>query len=199
MIYLIKPNRLGQIMKNFIILFICFLISHNSHSEEVIKVAFSNKSIPMSYGEEGGAQGVFVHLFEFLDKKLAKYKFEIKTYNWARAQELVHSGQRDVYCTYPSRERKQFSLFSDRPLYVQDYGYIVFNKKSLHAKTLSNISSMEQLESFKFISQTGVKWEEENVSKKIKRVYVNGIEQLLHFLFLRNEGDFIIMPDALVT
>lgn len=160
-----------------------------------IHFALSNKSHPMSYGIDGGkVDGFFNSLITYLDTKIDKYHFEIRGYNWQRAQAMVHNGEKDGYCTYPSDERKKHSLFTKSPLFVQDYGYIIYNKKNKNAEKIKKIKTLRDLEEFKFISQSGIKWEEDNVPPTIKRIYVNSIEQLSHYLFLRNEGDFFIMP-----
>lgn len=160
-----------------------------------IRFALSNKSHPMSYGSDGGkVEGFFNTLISHLDSKIKKYDFEIRGYNWQRAQAMVHSGEKDAYCTYPSDERKKYSLFTKAPLFVQDYGYIIFNKKHKNASEIKKIKSLKDLDQFKFISQSGVKWEEDNIPSTVKRIYVNSIEQLSYYLFLRNEGDFFVMP-----
>lgn len=183
----------------FTLIHFILILSTSAWSEETLRFAFSNKSHPMSYGEDGGSpEGIFSSLISLVDLEMPNHKFDLRAYNWQRAQVLVHEGQRDAYCTYPSEERKRFSLFTQTPLYVQDYGYIIYNKKSKRAKAIESVQSLEDLAKFEFLSQAGVKWEEDNLPKNIKRIYVNSLEQLLHFLFRRNEGDFFVMPPSQV-
>lgn len=176
-----------------IILIILLFTSTHIYSDH-ITVVFSDGGPPFSYVDESeNAVGVTPELVKYLLENIKPYNFTYIGYPWKRAQQLIESGESDIFATYPSDVRKNYAIFTENPIYYQEYGYLIFSKKNKNILKLKNAKNFNALKSFIFVSQSGIGWEEENIPKSINRVYGQTLEQLFHITFLRNGGDFFIM------
>ncbi|MDQ3230518.1 MAG: transporter substrate-binding domain-containing protein [Pseudobdellovibrionaceae bacterium] len=164
-------------------------------ASQTLNIVFSDENTPISYRETGDeAKGLMPDLIRELLKHTVGIKAELKALPWKRAQDMVKSGRAHLFCTYPSDERKSYASFTKEVLFHLEYGYLIYNTKSSKAESLSRIATLQELDKFTFVSQSGIGWEEENVPKTVKRLYVNKLETLLHIVLGRGEGDFFIMP-----
>jgi polar amino acid transport system substrate-binding protein len=158
-----------------------------------LKAVLSDGNPPFSYEEGQLPRGLFYDLLKPLFEQHKDFDAQIKPYPWSRAQLMVESGKADIFCTYPSKKRQKYALFTPTPLFTQDYGVLVFSKDNPRSSELANARSFDDLAQFKFISQKGVGWEMDNIPATIERVWANQLETLLHFAFERAAGDFFVM------
>lgn len=159
----------------------------------LLRFALSNESPPSSYELNGQAQGIIVDLVTALFAMMPEYRIELHPRPWARAQMEVSSGQLDGFCTFPSAGRKAYAHFAAQPMYVWDYGNLVYSSTNPRAGAVASAKSFEDLRGLTFVSQTGVDWERENVPEFIMRYPVNSPDRMIHMIFLRSAGDFVIM------
>lgn len=175
-------------------LFIILLFTSTLIYSDHITVVFSDGGPPFSYLDETlQPAGVTPELVRYIMERIDPYNFTYLGLPWKRAQQQIESGESDIFATYPSDARKNYAIFTDKPIYYQEYGYLIFSKKNKNLLKLKNVKSFDDLKSFIFVSQSGIGWEEENIPQSITRVYGQTLEQLFHITFLREGGDFFIM------
>ncbi len=164
-------------------------------ADQPLVFVMSDRNIPVSYSEEDGkAKGLMADLMSELVKHTRGIKVTIASMPWVRAQKDVQSRKAQLFCTYPSEERKSYALFSKKPLFSLDYGYLLYHKNSPRAQSIRQATRLADLDKFVFVSQKGVSWEDENIPKSVRRAYVYKLEALLHMVFGRQSGDFFVMP-----
>lgn len=188
-----------KIKINLLILLFNFFITTNviaNSSQVVIRVALSENSPPTSFVENGESKGIIKDLLKLIFEQMPKYKLEFYAQPWNRAQYQVQNNALDLFVTYPSTGRKTYANFMEEPLYNWDYSYLIYSKDNLKSHVIENAKSFEDLKELIFLSHEGVDWEKENVPAFINRMYFNKVEGMIHSLFKRNSGDFIIMSDT---
>lgn len=115
---------------------------------------------------------------------------------WPRAKLMAEKAQVDGLFTYPSKSRQEYLLFSDKPTYVMDYNYVIFNVDNPKTKKLAHISSYEELSDYILATegpQRSDSWKEENLPfDDFPRLHVNKAEQMFHLVLLRNSADYLI-------
>lgn len=159
----------------------------------LLRFAMSAESPPSSYELNGEARGIIRDLLEELFAAMPEYRVEFLPVPWGRAQIEVANGRLDGFCTFPSNARKTYAHFAAKPMYVWDYGNLVYSRDNTKSALIAQAKSFDDLRSLLFISQESVDWERENVPGFIKRYPVNTPPQMIHMLFRRSAGDFIIM------
>lgn len=159
----------------------------------VLRLGLSTDSPPATFEHHGQSKGILKELLEALFAQMPEYRVEFHTRPWARAQLEVSAGNLDGFCTFPSEGRKAYARFARQPIYVRDYGTLIFSSRNPRAGSLVRARSFEDLRSLTFVSQENVEWEKENIPDFIMRYSVNTPEQMMHMVFLREAGDFLIM------
>lgn len=159
----------------------------------LLRFAMSAESPPSSYELNGEARGIIPELLEELFTAMPEYQVEFLPIPWGRAQIEVANGRLDGFCTFPSNTRKSYARFAAKPMYVWDYGNLVYSRDNANSTVIAQAKSFDDLRNLLFISQESVDWERENVPGFIKRYPVNTPPQMIHMLFRRGAGDFIIM------
>lgn len=159
----------------------------------LLRFAMSAESPPTSYEHNGEAQGILRDMLLALFATLPQYRLEFISLPWARAQLEVTRGQADGFCTFPSEKRKGYARFAARPVYVWDYGNLVYSRDNARGAQIAGARSFDDLRDLRMVSQNGVDWENENVPGFIRRVPVNTPPQMIHVLLRRGAGDFLIM------
>jgi polar amino acid transport system substrate-binding protein len=178
-----------------IVLFCCwFGVACVAQAEPVLlRFGLSNESPPTSFDENGQAKGIILELLEALFAQMPEYRFEFYSRPWARAQMEVQAGKLDGFCTFPSVGRKAYARFALQPMYVWDYGNLVYSATNLRAGTVARAKSFDDLRGLTLVSQDNVDWEKENVPAFIMRYPVTSPDQMMHMVFLRAAGDYLIM------
>jgi polar amino acid transport system substrate-binding protein len=105
---------------------------------------------------------------------------------------MVRKDSMDGLCTYPSENRKKYLNFSDEYLFVQDLGYLVYNKKKPGIERLTEVTSYDDLARFEFVGVNGVGWEVDNIPQNIRRELVPKLTTAFKLLFRRQSGDFMV-------
>lgn len=159
----------------------------------LLRFAMSAESPPTSYAQNGEAQGILRDMLLALFATLPEYRLEFLSLPWTRAQLEVTRGQADGFCTFPSKKRKGYARFAARPVYVWDYGNLVYSRDNAQSGVIASARSFDDLRDLRLISQEGVDWESENVPGFIQRYPVNTPPQMIHMLLRRGAGDFLIM------
>lgn len=166
-----------------------------AHAAEVVRIALSNTNAPMSYTEKGEVGGMLREMLAALFSYVPAYRPEFHAYPWTRAQRMVEIGEMDLFLTFPSRSRQAYAYFTEQPVYIRDYGNLVFDAGGRNASRIAAAKSFADLKNLIFVSQEAVSWEVENVPAYIKRYEVNSPPSLMHMIFQRRRGDFFIMPE----
>lgn len=172
---------------------LCLGSAVQAQEPRMVKIALSDGSPPTSFVEHGEPKGMIVELMQALFSRMPGYKPVFQAFPWPRAQLQVQAGEADLFCTFPSESRKQYASFAAAPMYVWDYGNLVYDLKNPNRRQIENAKSFEDLRQLTFISQEKVEWEQENVPAYIKRQFVNRPANMWHMAFLRKAGDFFIM------
>lgn len=177
----------------FLLALCCLGIPLRAEEAQSLRFVMSAENPPISHLQAGEAQGILRELLEELFGAIPEYRLVLQPLPWARAQLEVASERADGFCTFPSEQRQSYAVFSAQPMYVWDYGSLIYSGSNPRAARLAQAASFEDLRELLFISQEGVDWERENVPGFIRRYSVNSPRQMIHMLFRRDAGDFIIM------
>ena len=156
--------------------------------------AYSDNAPPYSASAQQRAVGLFPDIVDLVFRYIPDHEVSHVAVPWARAQYNVRNGWSDGLLTYPSDARKEFMVFSAEPLYVQDYGNLVYSTDNPNAEKIGAASSFEDLAGLTVVVERGSSWEEENIPQDFRRVAGQDPSAMMHLLFRRAVGDFLIMP-----
>jgi hypothetical protein len=173
---------------------ICLLFAMSAASADTLRFTYSDGDPPLSYVEEGVPAGMFPDLVALVLGYISEYEVSGESLPWPRAQLYVEQGERDGFMTYPSEKRQAYALFSEEPVYVQDYGYLVYDKNNPQRESLENSKSFQDLVQLSVVLEIGSDWEKENIPSFLKSVKAPNHDSAIHLLYLRKSVDFIVMP-----
>jgi len=156
--------------------------------------AFSEKSPPYSSARDERAVGLFPDLVQLTFRFIPGYTTETLVVPWSRAQYNVRLGLTDGLLTYPSEEREEYAIFSAKPLFTQNFGYLVYSADNPNIGLLESATSFTDLSSLRVIVERGSQWEEDNLPGYLERVPGRDLEVMMHLLMLREAGDFMVRP-----
>lgn len=165
-------------------------------AHETVSFAFSDEHPPYSSVAEGSPSGIFPEIIRLVFDFMPAYGLKPKSLPWARAQYDVEHGRLAGFMTYPSTERQQYALFSSQPLFVQDFGTLVYAMDSPKADIIAAAEGFDDLSGLTVIVERGAKWEEDNIPSHLDRVFGQSVDTMMHFLMLRKTGDYFVMPRA---
>lgn len=165
-----------------------------SVAEGTLKFAFAEDSRPYSFSQDEKAAGLFPALVRLTFSFIPDYNTASAVMPWSRAQYNVRLGLANGLLTYPSKERQNYVIFSAMPLFVQDYGYLVYSADNPNRDLIESASSFSDLSSLKVIVEKGSKWEEDNIPGYLERVPGRDSETMMHLLMFRKAGDFLVQP-----
>lgn len=171
-----------------------FCLFSSCIKSETFLFASSESSPPFSYLENETASGLIPDLIRLVFSLLPDDQAEFGLYPWARAQLNVENGLADGLMTYPSQNRQRYMEFTESPVNILDYGYLIFHKDNPKRLQIQNAKSFDDLATLTILTQTGAGWEQDNIPETINKIEKNNLETMIHVLLYRREGDFIIMP-----
>lgn len=181
--------------------------SYVAASDNRINLAFSEGDPPTSYSnvassyasQSSQALGILPELAALLFKfgGLRQYPITLKAYPWKRAKSFVKAGAADGLVTVPTGNNKTFMLFTEHPLYISDYGYIIYHKNNKNFQVIAKAASGEDLKRLTVVSDATAKqfsssWEGKHLPPNIRKFFVNDANKLFHRVFNRKDGDFFI-------
>lgn len=156
--------------------------------------AFAEASPPYSFSLDGRSVGLFPDLVQLVFSFIPDYTTKNVMVPWSRAQYNVRLGLTDGLLTYPSKERQEYAIFSARPLFTQDFGYLVYSAENPNAGLIESATSFNDLSSLTVIIEKGSTWEDDNIPDFLKRVPGQSLDTMMHLLMLREAGDFLVRP-----
>tara|TARA_B100002003_G_scaffold16114_1_gene13454 strand:+ start:2276 stop:3088 length:813 start_codon:yes stop_codon:yes gene_type:complete len=156
--------------------------------------AFGDKSPPYSSSFDDRAVGLFPDLVQLAFSFIPGYTTEHVVLPWARAQYNMRLGLADGLLTYPSEERKEYAVFSDQPLFTQDFGHLVYSADNPNIDLIESATSFADLSGLTVIVERGSRWEEENIPGYLESEPGRDIKAMMHLLMLRKAGDFMVQP-----
>lgn len=160
----------------------------------VLKFAFDMDSPPYSWEDEKGAlHGLFPEIVKLVLAELPDYSPQLTGYPWARAQQMLVDGEEDGFLTYPSQSRKGYALFTQKPLFTEDIGYLVFSRTNPRAEVLARVKTLEGLKAFQLLVAKGSDWEQDNVPAFLPRQEIVSNRSRIGLLIKRHFGDYTIM------
>jgi len=177
-----------------IAIFIIMFLTTSVVSSETLRFVYSDDDPPISSQVNNIPVGLFPELVELIFSLLQDYDVSTEAYPWSRSQLLVESGERDGFVTYPSKHRKQYAVFSEQAVFIQDYGYLIYHKDNTHKTRLEWAKSFKDISDLTVIMENGSEWEKDNIPSFLNRVKAVNQDTMVHLLFLRKEGDFMVMP-----
>ena len=172
----------------------CFAWPGVSSAHEKLSFAFAENAPPYSFEQDGRVAGVLPDLLQLVFQSLPGYAAELSVMPWSRAQYNVRQGLADGFLTYPSDERKEYALFAEQPLFVQDFGHLVYSANNPNVDQIESAESFADLAGLKVIVEMGSTWEEENIPGDLERVPGRDPSTMMHLLMLREAGDFMVQP-----
>jgi len=157
---------------------------------------FAERTAPYSYAHGERAAGLFPELVQLVFGFIPDYTTKSLVVPWSRAQYNVRLGQSDGFLTYPSKERENYAVFSAKPLFTQDFGYLVYSADNPNIDVIESATSFADLSGLTVIVEKGSKWEEDNIPGYLERVPGHDLNMMMHLLMLREAGDFLVQPAA---
>jgi len=157
---------------------------------------FAERASPYSYSNGEKAAGLFPDLVQLVFSFIPDYTVESLAVPWSRAQYNVRLGHSDGFLTYPSKERQNYAVFSAKPLFLKDFGYLVYSADNPSRDVIESATSFADLSDLTVIVENGSKWEEDNIPGYLERVPGQHLNMMMHLLMLREAGDFIVQPAA---
>lgn len=115
-----------------------------------------------------------------------------KVLPWARAQYDVQHGRYDGLLTYPSDERRAYALFTDRPVYVQNFGNLVYSGVNPNASIIESATGFDALGGLTVITEKDSGWEADNIPGDLDRVVGKDGDTMMHLLMFRKAGDYMV-------
>jgi len=170
------------------------LLNSNLVTGETLRFVYSEGDPPLSFAVNGQPAGLFPELVELVFRYIPELNVLTESYPWSRAQLLIEKGARDGFITYPSDKRKGYALFSDQAVFVQDYGYLAYRKDNANRVILKAAKSFQDLSDLTVIVEHGSDWEVDNIPSFLRHVKAPNQDTMIHLLFLRKDGDFVVMP-----
>jgi len=157
---------------------------------------FSEGASPYSDSDGERAAGLFPDLVQLVFSFIPEYTTKNLAVPWSRAQYNVRLGRSDGFLTYPSQERQNYAVFSAQPLFIQDFGYLVYSADNPNIDLIESATSFADLSGLRVIVEKGSKWEEDNIPGYLERVPGRHLDMMMHLLMLREAGDFMVQPAA---
>lgn len=155
---------------------------------------FSERSPPYSYSNGEKAVGLFPDMVQLVFSFIPDYTTKNVVVPWSRAQYNVRLGRSDGLLTYPSKERGEYVVFSAKPLFTQDFGYLVYSAENPNVDLIESATRFADLSGLTIIVEKGSKWEEDNIPDYLERVPGRHLNAMMHLLMLRKAGDFLVQP-----
>ncbi len=165
-----------------------------SMGKSKLTFALSEKSPPYSSLLDEKAVGLFPDLVQLAFSFIPDYTTENVVVPWSRAQYNVRLGLADGLITYPSKERRDYAIFSAIPLFTQDFGYLVYSAENPNIGLIESATSFTDLSSLTVIVEKGSRWEEDNIPDYLESVPGRDVNTMMHLLMLREAGDFLVQP-----
>ena len=193
-------------MKTILFVLLAFLVPHTIIAsqpllkEAPIRYASSGEWYPLeeSSTEEGTCgDGLYIDILNEIFTKQLQKKFGCSYVPWKRAQKEVKNGNADFLITIPTKERLQYAVPSDAPVF-QLYLNIFTYKNHPKLAAIKKIKTAEDILKLGLIpvSNLGNGWQKENIdSHGIKTNYVNKNDNILQFLAAKR-ADIVI--DAVI-
>ncbi|MCP4065374.1 MAG: hypothetical protein GY740_19280 [Gammaproteobacteria bacterium] len=165
-----------------------------SVAERKLKFAFADNAKPYSFSQDEKAAGLFPELVRLTFSFIPDYNMASAVMPWSRVQYNVRLGLNDGLLTYPSKERQSYAVFSAAPLFIQDFGHLVYSAENPNKDLIESAASFADLSGLKVIVEKGSQWEENNIPDYLERVPGRDSETMMHLLMFREAGDFLVQP-----
>lgn len=193
---LVKKHRLERLSVELcgVVMIVFLALPGVSLASSNLTFAYSDKSPPYSFSLNGKTLGLLPDLVQLTFSFLPGYATEHVVVPWARAQYNVRLGLADGLLTYPSEERKEYAVFSDQPLFTQDFGHLVYSADNPNSDLIESATSFADLSSLTVIVERGSQWEEDNIPGYLERETGRDMKAMMHLLMLREAGDFMVQP-----
>ena len=163
-----------------------------SVAEGTLKFTFADNSKPYSFSQDEKAAGLFPEVVRLTFSFIPDYDMASAVMPWSRAQYNVRLGLNDGLLTYPSKERQNYAVFSAGPLFIQDFGHLVYSAENPNKDLIESASSFADLSDLKVIVEKGSQWEENNIPGYLERVPGRDSETMMHLRMFREAGDLLV-------
>lgn len=90
-------------------------------SDESLTIVYGADYKPFSWIEDGKAVGIQIDFVEEILSARLGIKVRHEAYPWARAQQMVRTGEKDGFFTVPTEERAGYATRSEKPFYITNF------------------------------------------------------------------------------
>lgn len=106
---------------------------------------------------EGRITGVYVDALASIGRDLG-WSFPFSAVPWARAQDMVRTGQADGFITVPTATRQEYALFARQPL-LDGLGIVIVHAASSPRRAeIESIATVDDLRRFALVDYIGNGW-----------------------------------------
>lgn len=145
---------------------------------------------PYCMEQDGVMTGILVECAnEVLGARMG-YALDHRGYEWPEAQALVASGQGDILCTNPTRERLDFALFADEPV-LEVPPSIFCAMDSPRLAEINAVKTLDDLAAFRQVDYQGNGWAAQTFPPTLSITYADTLTQALEMI-ARGEADVFV-------
>lgn len=153
-----------------VLVFSTYFYSSSTLAQPAIEYATSAEEWhPFRYTEpaEKTSTGIFPDMLKLIFEQELDLQVTYKLRPWKRAQREVKMGSADFLLTIPTKERREYSVVTDYPLFQLYFNLFVYSnhpklEKIKKIKSIDDIKALDLL----LVSTSGNGWYKSNVAKK---------------------------------
>jgi len=151
-------------MKTLLIALIILVTGFNA-SAQPMKLAYFESFPPYSWVEENKMTGILIDIVDEVIRDRLNIPVQHAGFPWARAQNLVKSGDSDAFITLPTPSRREYTVCSE--LGVISIEMKIFVKKGNPLiPELMQIQHLEDLKKYDIVDYLGNGWIEHNLKEE---------------------------------
>jgi len=182
-----------KVFKRLEIIFFLIVVIPSFAWPEPMKFAYFDSYPPRSYKSEGKMTGIIIDIIDIAVKNRLGIEVLHEGFPWARAQEMVKSGEFDALVTVPTPERETYTIIGKEPLFKFE-NFIATTADSNKLDQLKQVTSIDGLKNFKMVDYLGNGWAEKAL-KNLKVYWLPNYEAIFTFL-LQGKADAVILSEV---
>ncbi len=173
-----------------LVLGLALLQGSHADTKAPVQVVYFDNYAPYSWlDSDGKMRGVFIDILDAVIGQRMGYALEHKGLPWARAQEHVRLGIDDAMIAPVTEARGQYTNISQHPV-LNSRMALFTNATHPRMRELQQTRSLQDVKSYKFVTQLGDGWAGENL-REMDVNYVGDLDSVLRVLSLGRADLFV--------